>query len=87
VVDRANADLVGITEAKDLAKALVSEAFGEIDSNAYSFGSLNNITTLKRQMKNATAAKLGKEKDENLVSRCNNLNTALTAVLAAYTGA
>ncbi len=84
VADRANADVSGMTTAKDLAKKLVSDAFGAIDSNVYAFASINSLTTLKQQMKNSTGAKLLKEKDENLVSRCNNLNTLLTDTLANY---
>ena len=87
VVDRANVDLAGITAAKDLSKLTASDAMAVITSNCFSFAGVNNLTTLKRQMKNSTSAKLLKEKDENFVSRCNNLNTLLTNVLASYTTA
>ena len=87
VANRANFDLSGMTDAKDLDKKNSSVALGDITSNALSFARQNNLTTLIAQMKNATASKLYKEKDENYVARCNNLNTLLTGVLADYPGA
>ena len=84
VAERANRDLTDMTAEKVLAKKTAADAMGVITSNAFSFAQANNLTSLKGQMKNATASKLNNEKDENLVSRCASLNTQLTAILAAY---
>jgi len=82
--DRANYDLSGITAAKDLAKKDASEALGAVTSNAVPFAISKRLTTLKAQMKNSSVAKLLKEKDENFVSKCNNINTLLTDAIADY---
>ena len=81
---RANADLTDITTAKVLAKQMASDALGMITSNCLSFAILKNLTILKGQMRNATSAKLMKEKDENFVGRSESLNEVLTGVLTDY---
>ena len=82
--DKANVNLTGITEAKQLAKKAAADAFGEITSNAYAFAISINNTELKRVMKGSTASKLFNTKDENFVSVCNNLNELLTQTIADY---
>ncbi len=87
VADRANADLGGITDGKDLAKELASMSVGDITSNGLSFAKSVGNSTLITLMRNSSKAKLLKEKDENFVSKCNNVNTALTAAIANYPSA
>ena len=84
VAQRANFDLDGMTNTKQLSKQAAAEAFGQITSNAKSFAISKNLTTLIAQMNNASSSKLFREKDENFVSRCNSLNDTLTDVITAY---
>lgn len=84
VSDRANAYLGGITDDKTGFKKEGADALGAITSNVMSFADSINNNTLKSQMRNGSASKLFNEKDENFVSKCNNLNIILTAVIANY---
>ena len=87
VTTRANADISGITGAKDAAKLTASQMWGVIAGNAFSFAEDNGLMDLKKQMLNATESKVLKTKDENFAGKCTNLNTVLTKVLADYTSA
>ena len=87
VVERANADVKGITDGKKLAKKKASKSIEDITKNAFSFASKYKLIELKKQMKNGTSSKLYKEKDENFISKCNNINKTLIDILAEYTAA
>lgn len=87
VSERANKDLSGMTEAKNMAKKTGSERWGDIAANVYGFAAEKKLKALQTQMRNCTAAKLVKIKDVNWVSMSNNLNKAFKKLLVDYSDA
>ena len=83
LADRANVNLVGITDGKDTAKLAAARAWGIVTGNILAYAIFKGDVELEAKMLKSTESYLMVAKDANFQSVCTDLRTTALAIITA----